>query len=67
MMDRQNGKFIIECNGCGDTLDTEEGIFGDALTVMKDTNWRSVPPTRTYKEWQHYCDKCGVSRQGAVR
>lgn len=60
MMDRQKGQYVLECNGCSDTLETNKGSFHDALAVMRSENWRSVPPRKGHDDWSHYCPTCKV-------
>lgn len=58
MLDRQKGKYVVECDGpgCSEVLDTEMSDFGSAREVMREQDWKSVK--RTDGEWAHFCPDC---------
>ncbi len=65
MLDRQYGKFVVECDTCGDTLETETKDFNEAREIMQRNGWKirgeGKPPNTV---WIHGCSKCGVPMVG---
>jgi len=58
MIDRQNGGIIIvECDSCGEMLDTKTLDFDEAREVMKGEEWKV---RRISRDWLHGCPRCGV-------
>lgn len=57
MLDKQRGKFIVECDVCGDVLDTEESDFNAARDVMTNNGWKA---RKFGADWNHSCAGCGV-------
>ena len=57
MLDRQHGKFVVECNRCDEVLETETGDFQRARDVMKENHWRAHFNTKT-QDWDHFCPDC---------
>jgi hypothetical protein len=58
MMDRQKGKWLFECNGCGEILDTDTGNFKLAQDARRDEGWSARQKPRSDDEWEHFCPKC---------
>lgn len=56
MLDRQKGKFEVECNACGDTLETDTGDFNKAREAMDAENWKARRNKKD--EWEHFCPNC---------
>jgi hypothetical protein len=64
MIDRQKGKFVVECDGCGDTLETDTTQFRAALDKLKEEDWVSRPKANTDNEFEHFCPGCkGLRRE----
>jgi hypothetical protein len=58
MIDRQHGgKLIVECDSCGEVLDTETKDFAECRTVMQREGWKV---RKVGSEWIHGCEQCGV-------
>jgi hypothetical protein len=57
MMDRQKGKFVIECETCDEVLETNTGDFNEARELMKAERWESVHDDDE-NTWVHFCPKC---------
>jgi hypothetical protein len=57
MLDRQKGKFVVECDSCPEVLDTETSDFPEALDMMKREGWNI---RKIAGEWLHGCPKCGA-------
>lgn len=58
MIDRQNGKILIECDSCDEVFDGELGEeFAAVWASAKRDGWRS---RKVADEWLHGCEKCGV-------
>jgi len=55
MIDRQHGQVVFECDDCGQTLETGESDFGDAMNAYKDEGWRSK---KERTGWLHLCPDC---------
>lgn len=58
MMDRQKGKFVVECDGpgCMEVLETETGDFSAARERMRQEGWKSRKNKQD--EWEHFCEAC---------
>lgn len=58
MIDRQNGKILIECDSCDEVFDGDPGEeFADVWSRAKRDGWRTK---KVVDEWLHGCPKCGV-------
>lgn len=57
MMERQKGKFVVECDGagCSEVLETDTGDFGTAREQMQEEAWKF---RKVGSDWKHYCSKC---------
>ncbi len=55
MLDRQAGWFVVECDKCAETFDTEEAEFYKALGSIKCEGWTS---RKIGSEWTHSCPSC---------
>lgn len=55
MLTRIHGKYVFECDACGDTLETETKDFNEALRIMRDANWRAQ---QVGSDWVHSCFGC---------
>jgi hypothetical protein len=55
MMDRQKGKFVAECNVCGDVLETNTGDFATARECLDAERWKA---RKIKDDWEHYCPGC---------
>jgi hypothetical protein len=55
MLDRQNGDIVWECDGCGDTLETETDDFDIARDMLKSEQWTTA---KHGGEWVHFCPDC---------
>jgi hypothetical protein len=64
MMDRQNGKFVIECNTCDEVLETNTGDFTTARERLEAERWRA---RKVKDEWEHYCPRCSSGTRQAKR
>lgn len=55
MIDIQRGKFLYECDGCEEVLETRESDFAMAREKFKEEEWAA----RLVKgKWEHYCKRC---------
>lgn len=59
MLHRIHGKIQFECDTCGDSLDTGESEFGDALQSLRDEGWIA---RKNFNEWSHECNPCQQRR-----
>lgn len=58
MIDRQNGKILIECDSCDEVFEGEPGEeFAAVWASAKRDGWRL---RKVADEWLHGCEKCGV-------
>jgi len=57
VIDRQGSKIIIECDSCGEVLDTETADFEAARAAMRDEGWKI---RKVADVWLHGCPRCGV-------
>ena len=65
MLDRQYGKFVVECDACGDTLETETKDFAEAREVMQREGWKVRAEGHGRSAvWYHGCPQCGVPTVG---
>jgi len=55
MLDRQHNQIVFECDECGETLETGESDFSDALSAFRDDGWRS---RLVEGSWVHLCGDC---------
>lgn len=55
MLDQQKGHFVVECDDCGQVLDTQTSNFEAARNLMKREGWRAV---KSGSDWQHFCEQC---------
>jgi hypothetical protein len=55
MLTRLHGKINIECDACGEVLDTETRDFNEALQVMRAEGWVAE---KIGDDWSHYCPAC---------
>lgn len=55
MIDRQHGAIIFECDGCGAVLETEKSDFNEAMSAMREAEWK---PEKAGAGWEHYCPGC---------
>jgi ribosomal protein L37AE/L43A len=62
-VDRQNGVLWFECDDCGETLDTGEWNFMQAVEVMRNEGWWAIGPTYDGDEWTHQCSDCKPQRE----
>lgn len=63
MLERQNGVFVVECDTCGATLDTETKDFDEARACMQREEWKV---RKIGRDWIHGCPRCGVPREGSM-
>ncbi|WP_439392362.1 hypothetical protein ACRQ5Q_22465 [Bradyrhizobium sp. PMVTL-01] len=63
MLDRQHGKFVVECDSCGDTLQTDTRDFEEAREVMRLNDWKA---RKIGRDWIHGCPECGVPKEGSM-
>ena len=65
MLDRQFGQIIVECDACGDTLQTETKDFAEAREVMQREGWKVRAEGHGRSAvWYHGCPQCGVPTVG---
>lgn len=56
-IEREYGRYIPACDGCGAALETEDN-FQDAVDAKRNAGWRS----RKYgDEWTDLCPVCQVA------
>lgn len=62
MITRIHGKVVFECDRCGNSLETGEHAFQDALQAMRDAGWKAEKITAgapiQVAEWTHNCEEC---------
>lgn len=59
MMDRQKGnRIVFECDGCDNTLETDETDFDAARVKFQEAGWRSARGQGRNAQWEHYCPTC---------
>jgi hypothetical protein len=56
MLDRQRGKYIFECDSCGEVLETDTTDFNEARRISNDSDWHA---RKFGDDWQHGCSSCG--------
>jgi hypothetical protein len=56
MIDRQHGAIIFECDGCGESLNTECHDFNEALYSLRTHDWKAKKEAGAI--WCHYCPGC---------
>lgn len=54
-VDRQKGKVVFVCDGCGDGLDTETDDWANAMAVLRREEWQVK---RVGDARQHFCTSC---------
>ena len=54
-VDRQKGKIVFVCDGCGDGLDTDTADFQDAKAHLKTEDWGHAQDEGV---WKHFCPGC---------
>jgi hypothetical protein len=59
MIDRQHGKYLVECETCDEVLETGTGDFDEAREVMRHEGWKA---RRRGDAWLHGCPKCGAPK-----
>lgn len=47
--------YAVECDGCGETHDTGETTFPDAVSAVRDEGWYI---TNRQGGWKHFCPEC---------
>jgi len=47
--------FVVSCDECAETFDTDETEFGAALDALKKEGWKPVCHEGT---WNHICPSC---------
>jgi len=55
MMVRVYGKCAFECDGCGETTDTNDTDLAEALATIRTAGWEH---RRGRDGWEHYCPNC---------
>lgn len=53
-------RIIFECDGCADTLDTEERQWEYAKKLFDDEYWYATHDGAT---WRHFCNACWQKRR----
>lgn len=65
MRDRQFGQIVVECDACGDTLETETKDFAEARDIMQREGWKVRAEGQGRSTvWYHGCPQCGVPNVG---
>jgi hypothetical protein len=57
MIDRQHGKFLVECDSCDEVLETGTGDFDEAREKLRQEGWKA---RKLAGVWLHGCPKCGA-------
>lgn len=55
MLTRIHGKIVFECEGCSETLETDERDFSEAKDILDNSGWKA---RLTGRDWSHYCPLC---------
>lgn len=55
MIDRQHNAIVFECDGCPETLETDESEFSDAMAQLRREGWKAE---KVGDEWVHLCVTC---------
>jgi hypothetical protein len=55
MIDRQNGRIVIECDGCGEVHEGETNDWLEEWRVAKAAGWRTC---KIGSDWIHTCPEC---------
>lgn len=63
MLDKQYGKFVVECDSCGETLQTDTKDFDEAREAMRLASWKV---RKIGRDWIHGCPECGVPKEGSM-
>lgn len=53
--ERSGGFFVLRCDECPETHDTEHSEFSEAWADAKTAGWRSF---KVGTEWCHACPSC---------
>jgi hypothetical protein len=61
MMDKQTSKFVFECDGCTEVLETNTSSFASAKELLDAEGWHA---RKVNDEWEHFCSRCS-KRNGA--
>lgn len=59
MIDRQKGKFVAECDECGEVEETSRTNFADAWDVLNRDGWTA---RKVGDVWTHKCPRCANLR-----
>ena len=55
MMDKQKGKYVFECDGCGDVFESNTDDFDLAQLKRGEAGWIAF---KEKDEWKHKCVSC---------
>lgn len=55
-IEREYGKYALECDFCSDCADEKFDSFQDALDYQKENGWKSIPCGGGI--WQNQCPGC---------
>lgn len=55
MLTRIYGKFVAECDACGETLQTNTKDFNEARDAMRAAKWTAL---QIGSDWVHTCAGC---------
>lgn len=64
MLDRQHGKIVVECDACGETLETDTKDFSEALRIMRAADWQA---RKLGQDWIHTCFGCAEKSEREER
>ena len=57
-IEKEYGKFIPVCDGCGETLDKYDS-FDEAKEAIENADWsKKLLQNGTTKEWVNLCPAC---------
>ena len=59
MIDRQHGKMVVECDGCGEVLETGTAYWNEANATIHAEGWRAE---KVGGDWCNYCAACWPNR-----
>jgi hypothetical protein len=54
-VDRQKGKIVFVCDGCGDGATTDTDDWEEARAVLRQEEWATAKDGDT---WKHFCADC---------
>lgn len=63
MLDRQYGKFVVQCDRCGETRETDTKDFDEACEAMRLAGWHA---RKIGRDWIHGCPDCGAPNEGSL-